>query len=483
MGAILAHKPEVIENEDKPKDNVDGEGSGEVTKGKSTGTIFKKKVNDSKLLRYEGFRKIFEADEIEEPTTEEPKPKFANQKATREEESYDTSIPWNKVFNADYMKKWKITDEEKNRLLSEADNITNDPNGLYLIEGIDPIMEIVRIFNRAYKLHTTQTIPGARSNGKVTNLKMSEYTYVGSNSGGAPTKNQDSSGFSVGIGPFRNNAIFNEWEDAVTKILGNSKYQVLFNDKTIIQVGTADKRDGKSLLKFMRNMLDGDGLYKNNGGAQSKFIEEYFGTKVETEKLAFGGINEVEEISENADMTKEPIVCEFKTTNEISFNQRSIHTIDNGKDVYYLMFLNTDDKFAYFKYSKSFYHFNKYLKGDAKVEKGSLDSVELKESPISYGRISERALPITVNDKLKFKSIKIGGENGFNTDGERVVPEEINLGNIKSTNSLSSEDGLFKLESTKKTSSGKSDGNRYNDYAQALKKDVKPKEDESNPGQ
>ena len=38
-----------------------------------------------------------------------------------------------------------------------------------VIQGLDPVLEIVKVFNRAYKLHTTQVIPTGRSGGKVSN--------------------------------------------------------------------------------------------------------------------------------------------------------------------------------------------------------------------------------------------------------------------------------------------------------------------------
>ena len=441
---------------------------------KTLGAIVNIKVNEengSKILKtFESFISVIL--ESEESQTEGQEIPEGNKV-----ESYDISIPWNKVFNTKYLDKWTVTDELESKLKDKVKSIENDPSGKYLISGIDPIMEIVRIFNRAYKIHTTQTIPGARSGGRVTNRKMGEYTYLGKNS--EPRTNDKGSGFSAGIGPYRNNVLFDKWENAVTAIIADSKYQVLFNEKTSIKVGDADTRDGKILLRFINEMLDGDNLYKS--GAQSKFIIDYFGIKVEQNKFGYKD-NESNENAETAELTKGLKVCEFKRINEINFNKRTIHAFRNDKGTtYYLMFFDEDNDYVYIKYSQSLYYFNRYVKSDAKIEKGSIDRLETERKfPIFYARIKRESVMKGLGspDILKLKSFNI---DDYNRDMQSTKPKETNMGRIENTYSVVSKESgkLFSLPGVKETSSGTGDGNKYKDYKDVLKSES-VKEEENN---
>ncbi len=440
---------------------------------KTLSAIINVKVNETngnKILKtFESFVSvILESEESQE---------VEKQDKSEDIENYDISIPWNKVFNTKYLDKWIVTDELESKLKDKVKSIENDPSGRYLISGIDPIMEIVRIFNRAYKIHTTQTIPGARSGGRVTNRKMGEYTYLGKNS--EPRTNDKGSGFSAGIGPYRNNVLFDKWENAVTAIISDSKYQVLFNEKTSIKVGDADTRDGKILLRFINEMLDGDNLYKS--GAQSKFIIDYFGIKVEQNKFGYKD-NESNENAETAELTKGLKVCEFKRINEINFNKRTIHAFRNDKGTtYYLMFFDEDNDYVYIKYSQSLYYFNRYVKSDAKIEKGSIDRLETERRfPIFYARIKRESVMKGLGspDILKLKSFNI---DDYNRDMQSTKPKEVNMGRIENTYSVVSKESgkLFSLPGVKETSSGTGDGNKYKDYKDVLKTDS-VKEEENN---
>lgn len=432
MNEILEFKPEVIQNENRI------------------------------LKSYKSFTNLFESEEITDETVDVE----SSDKKSDVDNNYDITIPWNKIFSTKYLEKWVATDElikkVEDNIKNSKELVMNGTKVKHLIDGIDPIIEIVRIFNRAYKIHTTQTIPGARSGGKVTNRKMAEYTYIGK--GSEPRINDRGSGFHAGIGPYRNNVLFNKWENAVTSILSDSKYQELFNKNTIIKVGDADPRDGQVLLKFINSLNDGDRLYKE--GAQSKFIEEYFKLKVDPKKLGYTK-NEIDENVENANSTKDITVCEFKSVNEFSFNKRTIHSIKNSKGItLYMMLFEEDNDYVYLKYSQSFYHIKSYLKSVVKVDKGSMSTIETKKLPIYYARIDKDLFAIGKNDILKLKSFKIGD---FNKDMQSVESKEINFGKIYDIHSLYNNEDLYKLPGDKVTSSGDVDGNKYNEYKNVLR--------------
>ena len=139
----------------------------------------------------------------------------------------------------------------------------------FIIDGFDPIIEILRIFNQAYKSYMTPIISKRSQNLDGSGAGPSpgtlfEYTDMGSQ----------------GTGPWRNNEIFDKWEDAIYDILGNRKYQVIFDKSTVLRVGD-EIREGKGpkLRQFMTDLLDGSKLYKPGSegkGSQAKLLDGYF---------------------------------------------------------------------------------------------------------------------------------------------------------------------------------------------------------------
>lgn len=435
---ILSHKPEPKKEESK-----------EVTK-------------ESKLLRYKGFKKLYESDE----ESTEPK-----EDVSESEDRYDLSYPWNKFFSEKYLRKWTVTEELKDKVNQKLEKIEREGNR-YIIKGIDPILEIVKIFNRSYKLHTSQTIPGGRTGGKVSNRKMREYEYIGK--GGGPSTNDTGSGFKAGMGPYRNIKIFSKWEDAVLDIIKDSKYQVLFNEDTIIQVGDADARlnvdyttnrnknsiekgvddegnitktlvnkkekrgrvegGGKVLLKFINDMLDGDNLYKGEGGgAQKKFINQYFKIDVKTEELGFTE-DELDTNATNAGNTKEEEIVEFKKVKEVIKRDGCIFNINES---YFMIVTGSDNDFVYVKYSKTFGNIKYYIKGEkVKGMKGDLPTLDDNKSTIYYARINKdhfkeigESQVLKLGNDLKLKSINLTEYTNSSIDSKS---EEIDMGNVDS---------------------------------------------------
>ena len=133
-----------------------------------------------------------------------------------------------------------------------------------------------------------------RSGGKVDPMTFNEYEAFGGRSGGG-----DLNGWA---GPFRNIKIFRPWEDAVLKIMGDRKDQALFSPKTRMRFAKKtnpqgpedfEYRDGAGakLRTFITDILDGQDLYRTSDtrseerGAQSAFLEKYFGKIPDTEDV------------------------------------------------------------------------------------------------------------------------------------------------------------------------------------------------------
>lgn len=264
---------------------------------------------------------------------------------------------------------------EAKKIEKNLDKISdeNDKEGI-VISGIDPIINIVKLFNRAYKLHTTQVIPTGRSGGRVSNKTFREYTSFG---GGTP---QDA-GFRGG--PYRNNKLFDSWENTVLNIIRETKYQKIFRGETIIKTesGVVIRDAGKNLSKFMIDMLNGEYLYKDNngkGGAQAELIYKYFNIKIDAAQMAIGGISELNSNAKNASgiktkkviFTKEPIIFDTNKSLENTFFAATVFK-DSKKMQYYFNIQSIDNTYAYVSYSTTMYFYEKYIEA-AKIntEKG-----------------------------------------------------------------------------------------------------------------
>lgn len=215
------------------------------------------------------------------------------------------SLYWNDLYT-NRITKVLITEDEFRKLTEELSKLDEEPGtgeGI-IINGIDPIIAILRCFNRAYKLYTVPVIPGGRSKGAVDRATFAEYTSFGSRSYGES--------LSAYAGPFRHNKTYNMWENAVMDIMQDSEFQSIFDKDTVLQVG--DKRKtgaGPILRQFMTDIMDGETLYKSGedrtttggGGAQKQLLDKYFGEVVKVEevdpkKFAFGSQTELTENEE-----------------------------------------------------------------------------------------------------------------------------------------------------------------------------------------
>ena len=273
---------------------------------------------------------------------------------------------WSKKID---VKSFTLERTEVDKIVANFEKM-DKKDGEVVIQGLDPVMEIVKIFNRAYKLHTTQVIPTGRSGGKVSNKTFMEYTSFGN---GGP----ESAGASGG--PYRNNAIFNQWENAVLDIMKSTKYQKLFRAETQLKTesGKVIPKAGLYLGKFMRDMLDGDTLYKQ--GAQNKFIEKYFGEVPEGSSTTLEGSDDDKVNDKNSTDMPDPLNLQFKKEpikmeklEEMSGSFFACETKDDkgkGKQIYFYI-QSADSGFAYVTYCESFNFFKRYIKESGQTLKG-----------------------------------------------------------------------------------------------------------------
>lgn len=191
----------------------------------------------------------------------------------RNEFSEDIKNKFDEIFTDEIKTYFEIQSDEVEEI---KDSAKETPGGELLFTTSDPIIEIVRLFHRANRIHTPGVIPSGRTGGKVSNSVFREYEDLGGG-GGTPD--------SPGRGPYRNIELYDSWFNAVQDILSDTKYRPIFSEKVVFQFkneetgGEGDKieKGGKILLRFINNLLSDSKMY--NGGAINTFIEEYFKLK------------------------------------------------------------------------------------------------------------------------------------------------------------------------------------------------------------
>lgn len=263
---------------------------------------------------------------------------------------------FDQIFDDEMRDSFNINEETKDKLeklIKAGDSI--------VLTNSDPIMEIVRLFNRAWRLHTPGRIPSGRSGGKVSMSVFQEYENLG-DGGGSPDD--------PGNGPYRNIELYEKWQEAVLNILGDTKYRTtIFSDdakfvfvsgEKLVSVQTIgrDKVDtsksrplGKILLRFINRLLADTQMYKKDG-AMTKFIDEYFGISGDVENLSYGKFNDVEKNREIAGGIKTPLLKFEKISEDLRelFKNRKNDGDDNTGILLRIKFDNTFHYFRVFDY-------------------------------------------------------------------------------------------------------------------------------------
>jgi len=400
-----------LTSDDKKGNDLSGKEFISVATDKSAGSFAvdpTKLKKESRLFRYYDFineaeegQSVEDAQGDETVTTNKGEEVSDPVKKTTAQEIKDY---WDKNIN---IKNYVMTRTEVERTQIALEKASKNN---IVIQGLDPIIEIVKVFNRAYKLHTTQVIPTGRSGGKVSNKTFREYTSFG---GGTP----DSAG--AGGGPYRNNVIFDQWENAVQEIKKQTRFQKVFRQETTLKTeeGNIIKDAGKNLLKFMNDMLDGDTLYKtgkDGQGKQAQFIEKYFGA-TDAEKIPSLYLSEKdkEEVNKTADsmpkaktlsFEKEPL--KFEKFSELSQTFFSIQS--EGKKIFFYI-QEVDAEYAYVTYCRSWYFFKNYISKSGISLTGSL--------PVNDDEKSENKQYIIKATRIKLAEL-IGNDGQFKLNGD-----------------------------------------------------------------
>ncbi len=328
------------------------------------------------------------------------------------------------------------------------------------------IIEVVKLFNQAYKIYTTPVIPSGRTGGKVSNSVFREYTNMGSGNSSPDTP---------GSGPWRNNKMFDKFEGAILDIIKDDEYKKIFDKDTSINMGDGRKLKGggKVLLKFINDLLDGDTkLYKK--GAQKIFIEKYFGIKDGDknpgDNKPTDGKKPVDDVEEVEIKPSERVTAKFESVKSIENKHRSIHSIKLSDDnIYYIIFIKENEDSVYLKYSKSFQNIAKYCKEDFKIVEGAIKGMNFQKSEMFFGKIDKKTFDDTQVTSFDIKSIDVS-KFATKINEVELISDSFD---IKEFYSLKDGGGdIIKVPSETPTSIGKENGDssNYGGMIEILKK-------------
>jgi hypothetical protein len=427
-----------------------------------------------RLLKFDRFMSYIKEDN--EPATPEETPEPDTASDPRSSMSRVEKIQdW---FNKKCMtvKAYTLEEAEYTKVMANFDKLSKDKSA-FTIDGYDPIIEILKLFNRAYKLYMVKHISKRKEGAGVST--DSEYTQFGDKC-------------------FRNDKIFDVWEFAVQDILKDRKYQFIFDKKTVLRVGDELRPNGgANLRKFMTDMLDGETLYKSKSGygeggrgAQATLLDKYFGAPDEADAKGVKAATENAEVEENEKMAKNATenAVKIKTTKISNSINADGTTADFAIRKSYLIIKGTnkdgglqrtffvqdiDEKYVYLQYSKTIGSFIKYWDGlDGKKELVDGDGPNYIKDPskIYYTKIEKRNFNALL---LKPGKISIGYIDGekqeefqdvidtqmtywltMEKDGKNIVFDTIVSGAAIGTDEAKKKKLVSILESKSKTDAG-----------------------------
>ena len=431
------------------------------------------KKQESKLLKYDSYLTLIREAEGDGAQAQGENKEDKSAEISKEiKEYFDENLDFDAFL---------LSEEEVKVVEEKVEDASKEQGKSIIINGMNPIIEIVRLFNRAYKLHTTDVIPGARTDGAVDRLTYNEYTTFGSSSG-APSATEH--------GPYRHKKTFNIWEDAVFDILADTRFSPVFAKETVLDDGGGNVREGAgvALRQLMTDLLDGDNLYKSSGGgdsagAQKKAIEKYFGETATTffetnSDVQLGmvdkktGKNDIEINNETADaitvsnlqFTKSSSLTSDEVLKESKFRFTTLQV--NGKDsegkiVRWYLFVNemANDKY-YVMMSKTMAWFRNLIqseypsteigKGDSDVAPEMRDRLGSGPYPIIHTVMTKKTLESIATNRAK--SIEIKGLVK-EEDKPKTITENITITNVNWLSLKKMEDNkvkglnILKLES------------------------------------
>jgi hypothetical protein len=377
LGELKKPILDFIEAYDLAKENLTKVGEKKVEKEKKEGEEKKEKKDKNESFR------LFEADEPDDDDDDDPQ---GQSQDDTEDGDDDVKTAWREQFTEEEEKKYKI-DEKGARELQNA--VSGEKAATIDVSDpaqYDRILEITKIFGRAYKMYAVDDIPSGRPEARISQKTFREYEFIGK--GERPKWTEDAG---PDYGPWAVRATYEKWQDGVMDILQDTKYRkILANSKFKNAGPNQEEGSGLTLFTFINDMLNEGGDYENFRQRRRALLNKYFG----------GDSGGIEEKSGDGEPDQNPTIPngELGTPGEVNFLQtkRSFKVADfKGKKSYLSTFFKVKGKGVEIKNYIIFV--NGYPKPS---DVGGKNVIAIKLQISDASRVKESLITSYLSDKL-----------------------------------------------------------------------------------
>ena len=186
---------------------------------------------------------------------------------------------WRKHFSEEDEKRYIVDQKTAKELQQKGDQAEKSKIKIDFSnpKQYDSIVEIVRLFGRAWRMYSTPYIPSGRPGGRVSISTMNEYEYLGKES---PRFSEESN---PGYGPWAAKKTLRNWQDGIMNLLKKPEYRKILANSEFVNTGPNQVEDaGRDLFRFMNDMISGvKGTFEE---LSNNVLEKYF-TGEQSEKL------------------------------------------------------------------------------------------------------------------------------------------------------------------------------------------------------
>jgi hypothetical protein len=182
---------------------------------------------------------------------------------------------WREQFTEEEEGKYKVDQKEAKSLQDAADEDSTVVLDIKNAQIYDRILEVVKIFGKAYKMYAVDYIPSGRPEGRISLKTFREYEFIGKDDSSIP---EWSANENPGYGPWAARRTYEQWQDGVMNILQDTKYRKIFANSKFKNVGpNQEEGSGLTLFTFVNDMLNEGGAYSTFRQRRHALLNKYFG--------------------------------------------------------------------------------------------------------------------------------------------------------------------------------------------------------------
>jgi hypothetical protein len=361
----------------------------------------KEGVQSKEEEKKESYR-IYEADETTEDTQGQDEGQNEGDEGSKGEDKVKEA--WRKEFTEEEETKYKVDKKSAKDIEKSVSGDTESEIDPKNPKQYDRILEIVRIFGKAYKMYAVDDIPSGRPGGAISLKTYREYEYIGKEEGTRPEWKE---GQNPGFGPWAARVTYNKWVDSVDAILQDVKYRKILANSKFKNEGPNQKEGaGLTLFTFINDMLTEGGKYGTFRQRKRALLNQYFGAGGATidGETGSGGPDEEPKIADE----------ELGTPGEANFlkSSKSSYIFEDFSSAKILNYMNCFFRVKG-KSDKGVYTFIIYINGKPKTSEVNDRSILVTKMHLSTSTTIKQSLVTMYMDEEIKKGIKLSKDIVF----------------------------------------------------------------------